>query len=208
MKSRVLPLFSGGTGRSGTTIVGKLLSRHPEVRGGRPYEVRFIHESFGLLDLCYGVERFESSWKRWASSLYIGLISPRKRKFFFDKFETHMRGKWWERTNRLNESTGLHRSITRSSLDEMIEILRIQFPRNHIQASRNFFHDFLERQKHNHGEKFWIDTSPLNISSADRIYLLLPEAKFIHMKRDGRDTIASVLKENWGPESPKAALRW
>jgi len=90
----------------------------------------------------------------------------------------------------------------------MIEILRIQFPRDHIQASRNFFHDFLERQKHNHGEKFWIDTSPLNISSADRIYLLLPEAKFIHMKRDGRDTIASVLKENWGPESPKAALRW
>jgi hypothetical protein len=28
------------------------------------------------------------------------------------------------------------------------------------------------------------------------------------MKRDGRDTVASVLKENWGPKHPLAALNW
>jgi len=201
-------IFSGGTGRSGTTIVGKLLSKHPDIRGGNPYEVRFINDRFGLLDLCFGVEDFENFWKKVSTSIYINNISPRKRTFLMKKFEQSFCGKWWERKNRLEEVSGLHRSISLRDREEILETFKRQFPRDHIQASRNFLSDFLERQHHNQGEKIWIDTTPLNISVSDRIYLLFPQAKFVHMKRDGRDTVASVIRENWGPKTPQAALRW
>ena len=208
MTRDVLPIFSGGTGRSGTTVVGKLLAKHPDIRGGKPYEIRFINDRFGLLDLCYGVESFEHPWKRVASSAYINFISPRKRSLFFKNFENRMRGKWWERKNRIENNSGLFRALSVEDREEILTIFRKQFPRDHVQASRNFLFDYLERQEHNKGEKHWIDTTPLNISVADRIHLLLPNAKFIHMKRDGRDTVASVLKENWGPSDPFKALRW
>lgn len=201
-------VFSGGTGRSGTTIVGKLLAKHPEVRGGLPYEVRFINDRFGLLDLCFGIEDYGSLWKRFSTSLYINYVSPRNRRLLVNKFEECFRGKWWERRNRIDELSGLFRSITLKDREEILEIFKRQFPRDHIQASRNFVSDFLNRQRHNQGEKIWIDTTPLNISVSDRIYLLFPQAKFVHMKRDGRDTVASVLKEKWGPKNPQAALRW
>jgi hypothetical protein len=208
VRSQVFPIFSGGTGRSGTTVIGKLLSQHPQVRGGKPYEVRFINDRFGLLDLCYGVESYEHFWKQTLSQIYLNVLSPRKRTLFFKRFEANFRGKWWLRENRIGEASGLHRSITEAIREDLLLTFKKQFPRDQIQASRNFFFDFLHFQKHNQGESKWIDTTPLNISVADRIYLLLPEAKFIHMKRDGRDTIASVLKENWGPKTPNAALRW
>jgi hypothetical protein len=201
-------IFSGGTGRSGTTIVGKLLAKHPDIRGGLPYEVRFINDRFGLLDLCFGIEDHENFWKKASTSLYINHLSPRNRTLLIKKFEERFRGKWWERKNRIGEISGLHRSISLRDREEILRIFRRQFPRDHIQASRNFLSDFLNRQRHNQGEKSWVDTTPLNISVSDRIYLLLPQAKFIHMKRDGRDTVASVLRENWGPKNSQAALRW
>jgi len=44
-------LFIGGTGRSGTTIAGKLLSRHTEVKLSVPVEIKFLTSGNGLLDL-------------------------------------------------------------------------------------------------------------------------------------------------------------
>ena len=35
-------IFSGGTGRSGTTIVADLLDRHPDVRSSLPIELKFV----------------------------------------------------------------------------------------------------------------------------------------------------------------------
>lgn len=208
MRDQIAPVFSGGTGRSGTTVVGKLLSKHPEIRGGKPYEVRFINDRFELLDLCYGVEGYEQPWKRVLSYNYTHWISPRNRTLFMKQFEKKMRGKWWEWKNRINETSGLFRSLSLEDREELLTIFKRQFPRDQIQASKNFIYGYLDRQSHNKGEKTWIDTTPLNISVSDRIYLLLPGAKFIHMKRDGRDTVASVLKENWGPKNPIKALKW
>ncbi len=208
MIQKVLPIFSGGTGRSGTTVVGKLLAKHPDIRGGKPYEIRFVNDRFGLLELCFGVEEFEASWKRLASTLYLERISPRKRTLFVKNFDRKMRNRWWERKNRIENSSGLFRGLSVKDREELLDNFHRSFPDNHITASRDFLYDYLERQVHNRGESLWIDTTPLNISVADRIHKLFPEAKFIHMKRDGRDTVASVLKENWGPKDPFKALEW
>ena len=52
------PVFSGGVGRSGTTIVGRILKNHTEVFAGSPFEIKFITEAHGLIDLVFGQRTF------------------------------------------------------------------------------------------------------------------------------------------------------
>ena len=47
-------ILSGGTGRSGTTIVGKLLTRHSKICISRPTEIKVLTSGNGLLDLLLG----------------------------------------------------------------------------------------------------------------------------------------------------------
>ena len=44
------PVLVGGTGRSGSTIVGHLLDHHPQLTLTRPMEVRFITGNDGIAD--------------------------------------------------------------------------------------------------------------------------------------------------------------
>ena len=45
------PLFVGGSGRSGTTIVLNLLKDHPQIHASLPREVKYLTSRFGIIDL-------------------------------------------------------------------------------------------------------------------------------------------------------------
>ena len=51
---KVTPVFVGGTGRSGTTVMGDLLGKHPDVRTSTPIEIKFLSNRSGLLDVVFG----------------------------------------------------------------------------------------------------------------------------------------------------------
>lgn len=53
----------------------------------------------------------------------------------------------------------------------------------------------------------WVDHTPSNIRFVDRLREHFPEAKFIHLVRDGRAVSASVLPLNWGANTIVAAAR-
>ena len=55
----MIPLFVGGTGRSGTTILLEYLSKNKLVYASNPIELRILTEQYGLLDL-YRTEDLES----------------------------------------------------------------------------------------------------------------------------------------------------
>jgi hypothetical protein len=48
----------------------------------------------------------------------------------------------------------------------------------------------------------------MNIFYAKRLLNLYPSAKFIVMRRDPRDVIASLLTKNWGPNSALEGITW
>ena len=55
----------------------------------------------------------------------------------------------------------------------------------------------------------WGDKTPGYIKSMREIQVYLPEARFIHLIRDGRDVALSVLKQDWGPQTIEAAAeKW
>ncbi|KXK25835.1 MAG: Sulfotransferase domain protein [candidate division WS6 bacterium OLB20] len=59
--------------------------------------------------------------------------------------------------------------------------------------------------------KFWGDKNPYYSLRTDMLRELFPDALFVHLKRDGRDNVISLLEVNWdfGPKSvADATIRW
>lgn len=56
--------------------------------------------------------------------------------------------------------------------------------------------------------QYWVDHTPSNIMYAKTLSLIFPDAKFIHIIRDGRGIAASVLPLNWGSNTIIEAAHW
>lgn len=65
-----------------------------------------------------------------------------------------------------------------------------------------------------HGEqvrkKFsvWGDKTPINSYALDQIISVFPQARFIHILRDGGDVVSSLMKAGIRPDLESAATRW
>jgi hypothetical protein len=78
-------------------------------------------------------------------------------------------------------------------------------PFNLSDALRGFYSLYAEKQ----GKSRWGDKTPGYLRYMRRIEWVLPEARFIHLIRDGRDVALSVLPMNWGPSTiTEAAELW
>lgn len=202
-----IPVFTGGTGKSGTTVVAALLGRHRDVYASVPREIRFLTDRAGLLQLCFGPPRTASAGTRAAFAAHRSLLPSRNERAMLAEFTAHMDGAWWRRPGRTAES-GLVRSVDRADLDVLIAAFLRDSPAGMESAAREFLFGVIAHQEGFTGQHLWIDTTPLNIANADRIARLVPEARFVHMVRDGRDTAASITRQRWGPSDPLEALHW
>lgn len=189
-------LFSGGSGRSGTTVVGKMIGRHPDVQVAVPLEIKFLTAGNGLLDLAGG-RKFHKNGKPIL-----------RRDGNLRLFEKAALNKWWIVESKSKEKTGLHLGIDRAYLEQLLEELRENCSSDQVSGSRIFFRKFVDSQLAKRNRSRWIDTTPPNLMRSSEIVSLLPGAKFIHMIRDGRDVACSVVREKWGPSEHFEALEW
>jgi Sulfotransferase family len=89
--------------------------------------------------------------------------------------------------------------------DELRARYREIEPLNMSDAVRAFYAMYAEGQ----GKPRWGDKTPGYLRYMRRIEWVLPEARFIHLIRDGRDVALSVLPMNWGPTNlTEAAELW
>jgi Sulfotransferase family len=59
------------------------------------------------------------------------------------------------------------------------------------------------------GKQRWGDKTPGYVSYLPHLLRLFPDAQFVHVLRDGRDVVASLSEQVWGPKRPVVgALRW
>ena len=211
---KVTPVFVGGTGRSGTTVIGDLLGKHPDVRTSTPIEIKFLSNRSGLLDVVFGREDAVKGKKESVSILHYRTYRKRKLREkeklanILAEFEDQVWNKWWDIDAPPPHGRGLISGISRPNLEKLMSSLRRDLKVNRIWAARRFMKRFIAVQDEAGSEKFWVETTPMNIPTADKLSKLFPNALFITMVRDPRDVIASLLTKNWGPTTPMEGLTW
>ena len=190
------PYFTGGTGRSGTTIIAKLLHRHPALAGTRPLESRFLTDRFGLCDL---VEA-----KPWL----LRLVAHLPYRMRLELFERRLRGQWFRRTAGNGKVVGLHQGIDEATLTCALDGFRKCFRIDPEAASARLTHELLDPPARAAGKPRWIETTPDNAARAGALLQIFPDLRLVHMIRDGRDVAASVAARYWGPDDINDALDW
>jgi len=181
------PILVGGTGRSGSTIVGHLLDHHPQLTLTRPMEVRFITGNDGLTDaLTVGLRKPGSPKARAAAELAVDRI----------------RNRWFRRA----EHVGLHTSIGEDELAVLCGIYLDAFDAEPLEATRALVREVMSQVAANIGADRWVDTTPANARKADRVEPIYPESTVIIVHRDGRDVAASFTQQSFGPDDVFDAL--
>lgn len=211
---KVTPVFVGGTGRSGTTVMGDLLGQHPDVRTSTPIEIKFLSNRSGLLDVVFGREDLLNKKKDSVSIFHFRTYRKRRKRekekqaIILAEFEEQVWNKWWDIDAPPPHGRGLISGISRPILEKLMSDLRRDLRINRIWAARRFMKRFIVLQYEAGSEKYWVETTPMNIPTADKLLKLFPNALFITMVRDPRDVIASLLTKNWGPTTPMEGLTW
>ena len=206
------PVFVGGTGRSGTTVMGDLLGSHEEIRTSVPIEIKFLANKSGLLHLVFGREKSDQKDRISLFNLTGRIRQRRRAKQALVKIEAEFLNRiwndWWDIDAPPPHGRGLQSGISKQRLQELLDRLIRDLRFNRVWAGRRFMRDFISSQENHSNQKYWVETTPLNVAQARRIKKLFPGALFINMVRDPRDVIASLLTKNWGPTTPLEGLEW
>jgi len=177
-------VFVGGTGRSGTHVIARLLSRHPHF-ALVPVEVRFHVEDRG----------------------FPGLLAGRVSR---DDFVGRMRGFWWKgfQTGRMR---GMFRFVDEERFEAAIAAFETAFDDEPEAACRRLFCDLLWFRVVDANAKGLVEQSTDTVAQAATLARLFDGAKFIHVVRDGRDASASRVAQTRGviaPRTRRQGLEW
>lgn len=91
--------------------------------------------------------------------------------------------------------TGLltgNRDLKNLSLRCALPVDRLQRIYRNSRCYPDFTQQVLMTLMHEQGKRRWGDKSPVNVNGIDRIFRHFPNARFIHIIRDGRDAVCSI----------------
>lgn len=208
------PIFVGGTGRSGTTVAGRLLNVHPELALTRPRELRFIASSRGLAEAYWTethgrIPRIKRSPSPNPIKRVARVFIPRKvqpRKVTPEMVVKHLWTHWYERDKPSGLVSGLNLALSREELEAIANEYLAAFEADPYAASRAMVAAVLAPQLRGREGLRVVDTTPANARAADRMLALFPDAKILHMMRDGRDVAASFSHKKFGPQNVMLGL--
>lgn len=181
------PVLVGGTGRSGSTIVGHLLDHHRDLTLTRPMEVRFITGNDGIADALAIAQRKPGSHKASAAARLA---------------VTRILDRWFERAS----DVGLHTSMSRDEVAEMCELYLEQNETDPLGAARTLTRSIMARIAQKLNADRLVDTTPANARKAHRVEPIYPESIVVVVHRDGRDVAASFVHQTFGPDDVFQAL--
>ena len=164
------PVFIGGAPRSGTHAVAYLIGQHRDYLT-LPREMMFH---------CAG---------RGVPAYLAGTIDRRE-------FASHLLGRWWKRKVPWHpeEERGLHQVIPVGDFEASIAAFLTAPADDREGACRALLHSLFDPLAARAGKQAWVEHSPRNMNPADELASLLPDAKFIHVVRDGRDQACSIVR--------------
>jgi Sulfotransferase family len=185
-------VFVGGTGRSGTHVISRLLGHHPAYADVR-IEARFHAKPQGIPDLLAGevtVDEFERKlrrfwWYRVAAGEPLPAILPRVP---------------------LGRSVrGLHKTMPRKRFERALRRFRRRWERDQRMACRRLFLDLLWPVAAGAEKPGLVEMTTSTTMHARTLLTLFPEARFVHSVRDGRDSGSSKVSKRQRSHHPRDA---
>lgn len=187
------PVFIGGAGRSGTTLLADLLGMHP--RMSPVYETDFVVDIARRL-FVEGAPSIEAAalfveqyMENWAAPLPIRPHNKRAHERYvhgphhvlFDRDSAIAATRTFSAALRAGEGPP---------------------------AFRDFVSSLFALHARVDGKPRWVNKTPANILVLPILDGLFPDMLFLHCVRDGRAVAASVMTRPWGPDSYDEAARW
>lgn len=186
-------VFVGGTGRSGTHLVAKLIGRHAEYHNV-PIECRFHADPGGFADLL------------------AGRTTP-------ERFLRRLRGFWWHRYRSGGKSPdilpwislgreprGLHKLVSRERFEAAAARFEATAATDLEGACRELFWSLLGPLAEEAGKPGLAEMSCANTVAAPALARIFPQARFVHVVRDGRDASASRVRQGRGILAPRTRV--
>jgi len=180
------PILVGGTGRSGSTVLGHILDHHPHLSLTRPMEVRFLAGRHGLAEALDAAQR-----------------DPDQAQTVSELAVDRLKNRWYFRA----EEVGLHTTVARPDLDAWCDDYLGRFGTDPVGATRQLTAQIMQRVVAPLPGSRWVDTTPANARNADLVTRIYPNAQVVAVERDGRDVAASFVQQPFGPDDPFQALR-
>jgi len=205
--------FIGGTGRCGTNLVRELLALNEKVFSP-PFEIRLFIDPDGLVDLYSYVK---SSWT--PQSIQIKL--ERVRKFVFSLAAKGAEGERyvdWELEKLFSDYKKKSEEFISKLIDfefegywhRMKDRGTIPYTSYDIESVRNVIREYIISLLEDviNKDMFYVDDGTYNLFHAPGLSEILPEAKFLHMKRDPLQVIGSMKNDGWCPSNAGDVALW
>jgi hypothetical protein len=135
-------------------------------------------------------------------------------------FLKNLRGRWYNRTisRAVREpgspekvvrsySAGLSTDVELSHLEDSIDLLRSGVQRciteeGRLELAREFIDHLFATTVRSADAERWAEKTPRNILFLDHLIQLYPSCRFIHIVRDGRDVVSSMMQRKFWPIAP------
>ena len=162
MPTPFTPLFTGGSGRSGTTIIVNLLKSHPEIHSSLPREIKYVTSRYGLVDLNFGRSlRLEENFKGVRDNFMANLnhrVGKRKEEVFL----ASLKSRWWSEVGKKGKPRGLVQGVTEEQLAEISSRFSSSYKKDLLTASRELFYDLSSCQFKKDTVRYFADSTPVN----------------------------------------------
>jgi Sulfotransferase family len=186
-------VFVGGTGRSGTHVLARLLGRHSRYRDVE-IEARFHCNPRGFPDLLAG-------------------------RVTRDQFVRKLRRFWWHRIKAGEpfpalfpnlplgrEERGLYKVVPRERFEAAVGRFEGAFDSDSHRACRALFDDLLAPLASEARKPGLVEMSSDNVAQGPTLVEVFPDARLVHTVRDGRDAGASKVGKRQKREHPRDGL--
>lgn len=225
--TQLTPLFIGGTGRSGTTLLRRIMARHPAVVS-LPSELRLIVDPDGALDLLTALSTRWSPYRadqalRRFFRLVSNASSPRWRGRATAKalgwidltpppYSALACSSWFDDDYLLQRVATLEARLLAGTtqgywmgspgFQRNATILEAgPFDRRELAGIlAGFFDDLMRRRAGDSGQTHWVEDTPGNLLAAAELGDLFPTRRLVHMVRDPRDVAVSYRRQRWAPD--------
>ena len=231
-------IFIGGTGRSGTSIVNKILASHPDA-ASLPFEYRFIIDPDGLVDF---YASYTASWSPFLADRRLKrlewMLNSLAREPWLSRIIGHvLQGLNYDGKKlspRSYQGWELKRHLPNYELHVqqlMSELIEFSFsarwpgsesyqlsPHLYYAAPRSkgelaqilggFVRNVISDLLEHTGKGFFVEDNTWNVLFAREILDFIPSAKIVHVYRDPRDVVASFSCQRWSPNDKEQGAIW